>query len=141
MGALDELRRGCVFGAVHDPTYPFWRSDEVKWKRCLMFNLTPPTESDDAHYFIATASGVHFFRENPHLLSDVLLFPAGSYPFFPEETAVDFRELCIIPIRKLQQNSLRPLGHLSAEDIERCVMTAKAARQLAFRELKLLGLR
>lgn len=79
---LEELRRGCVFGADHDASLQFWVSDP-KCKRCLLFNAVPPTDAENAHYFIATASGVDYFRENGHLLSDVLILPANSYPFFP----------------------------------------------------------
>lgn len=140
MGAAEELRRGCVFGADHDTSFNFWVADP-KWKRCLLFNLSPPGNSDEAHYFIATASGVHYFREHEHLLSDVLIFPAGAYPFFPKETAIDFRELCVVPVKKLRQKNLRLLGHLSVADVQRCATTASSARILETRDKKLLGLR
>jgi hypothetical protein len=137
---MPDLDRGSVFGADHDTTFRFWVANP-KWKRCLLFNLTPPEATDDAHYFIATASGVHYFREHPWLLSDVLIFAAGSYAFFPKETAIDFRSLCIVPIPKLKQNNLRVLGRLSADDIAKCSATAGSARQLENKQKKLLGLR
>jgi hypothetical protein len=85
MVAAPTLPRGTVFGADHDDTYEFWNSPDPSWKRCLAFNVTPPTVTDEVHYFIAT-SQVNAFRENPQLLSDILVFPANSYPFFPKET-------------------------------------------------------
>lgn len=137
---LQELRRGCVFGADHDTTLEFWVSDP-KWKRCLLFNLAPPQESGDAHYFIATASGVHYFLENSNLLSDVLILPANAYPFFPKETALDFRELCVVPMKKLREMNLRVLGHLSADDVAKCEVAANSAAQLVNEDKRLLGLR
>jgi len=134
------LRRGCVFGADHDTSFDFWVEDP-KWKRCLLFNLLPPAENDDAHYFLATASGVNYFRENPLLLSDVLILPASSYSFFPRETAIDFRNLCVAPMRKLRHMNLRELGELRAGDVARCAEIAGKAMQLTNRSKKLLGLR
>lgn len=95
---------------------------------------------DEVHYFIAT-SGVHYFRENPHLLSDVLIFPAKSYSFFPKETAIDFRELRVVTLKNLRQKNLRVLGYLSPADVSRCAAAAGAARLLVTGEKKLLGLR
>ena len=135
-----RLERGCVFGADHDTTYKFWVS-QPKWKRCLLFNLSPPGDADDAHYFIATASGVSYFYEHPLLLPDVLMFPASSYAFFPKETAIDFRELRIVPMKKLRQKNLKVLGYLSGADIQKCASTANLAAQLVTRDKQLLGLR
>jgi len=137
---LAELRRGCVFGADHDTSLDFWVSDP-KWKRCLLFNTSPPTDAETAHYFIASASSVSYFRENGHLMSDALILPANSYPFFPKETALDFRVLCKVPMAKLRQMNLRVLGHLSDEDVARCEVAANSANQLVNNDKRLLGLR
>ena len=137
---LEELRRGCVFGADHDTTLEFWVADP-KWKRCLLFNASPPGEADNAHYFFATASGVGFFQQHTNLMSDVLILPANSYPFFPKETALDFREVHVVPMKKLREMNLRVLGHLSAADIARCEVGANSACQLVNDDKRMLALR
>ena len=134
-----SLGRGAVFGASHDASYDFWVSGEPKWKMCLAFNVNPPAANDDVHYFIAT-SNVGFFRENPHLLSDVLILPARAYPFFPEETVLDFRDLCVVPLAKLQAKGLKLLGKLNESDVTRCENTIRSARILGNREKRRLAL-
>jgi hypothetical protein len=90
--AVPALPRGTVFRAEHDSSYLLWQSDEPR-SIAVAFNLTLPSAAGDAvHYFLAT-SKVARFRENPTILDEVAIFAAGSYPFFPEETAIDFR-LC-----------------------------------------------
>ncbi len=138
-GTPVALSRGCVFRAEHDSSYDFWNSPDPRWKLCLAFNVTPPTEADDVHYFIAT-SQLNYFRENPHLLSDVLILPRNEYIFFPEETAIDFRDLRVVPWPKLQSKGLRILGRLSDEDIRRCESIIRAARLLPNRDRRRLGL-
>src|SRR6266498_1266255 len=91
------VTRGCVFRAEHDSSYDFWNSSDPRWKLCLAFNSKPPESSGDIDYFIAT-SQLTYFRENPLLLTDVLILPANTYRFFPEETAIDFRYLRIVPL-------------------------------------------
>jgi hypothetical protein len=134
-----ELVRGCVFGAEHDRSFDFWASGESRWKLCVAFNATPPAADDDVHYFMAT-SQVNFFRERTQLAAEAVIFPANSYPFFPVETVLDFRDLRIAPKAKLQAKGLRVLGHLSDEDISRCVTTIRAARLLENRAKRRLGL-
>jgi hypothetical protein len=134
-----RLQRGCVFRAEHDPSYDFWKSADARWKLCLTFNSTPPDATSDVHYFIAT-SKLTYFRENPQLLSEVLILPARTYSFFPEETAIDFRDLHIVPLTKLQSNGLRILGQLTAADIERCETIIRAARLLSNRDRRRLNL-
>ncbi len=134
-----SITRGCVFGATHDATFEFWIDDKPKWKRCLAFGLTPPSDDEDAHYFIGT-SNVNRFTEQPLLMTDCLIFEAGSYPFFPEKTAIDFSELCIVPMEMLRKKGLKTLGHMSATDIERCAKVIAEARILPNKHKKLLGL-
>jgi hypothetical protein len=133
------LQRGCAFRAEHDSSYEFWKSTNARWKLCLAFNSTPPAAAGDVHYFIAT-SKLTYFRENPHLLSDVLIFPPNTYSFFPEETAIDFRDLHIVPLAKLQANGLRILGQLTAAHTARCEAMIRAARLLSNRDRRLLNL-
>jgi hypothetical protein len=133
------LRRGSIFRAEHDSSYAFWQSTEPRWKLCLAFGAAPADPTGDVHYFIAT-SKVNYFRENPQLLSEVLILPPASYPFFPEETAVDLRELRIVPFMKLQANGLEVLGHLTPEDILRCESIVRAGRLLSNRDRRLLKL-
>jgi hypothetical protein len=133
------LQRGCIFKAEHDASYEFWKSADARWKLCLTFNSTPPQSTGDVHYFIAT-SKLTYFRENPHLLSEVLIFPANTYGFFPEETAIDFRDLHIVPLSKLQSNGLRILGQLTNADTARCEATIRAARLLPNRDRRRLNL-
>ena len=133
------LQRGCVFRAEHDASYEFWKSADARWKLCLTFNSTPPEITGDVYYFIAT-SKLAYFRENPHLLSEVLIFPPNTYSFFPEETAIDFRDLRIVPFAKLQAKGLRILGQLTATDTQRCEMTIRAARLLPNRDRRRLNL-
>ena len=137
------LTRGCVFGATHDPSYDFWDvSQPAKWKLCVVFNVEEPAADDDqVHYFIATHSGVNYFRENPHLQSDVLILPANAYSCFPKETAIDFRNLRSVSLKKLRQKGMKILDHLSTDDIQRCVKVAGAAMQLENRDKKMLLLR
>jgi len=129
MGASALLERGSVFGAEHDSSYEFWVSPDPRWKLCLAFNATPPSFTDDVHYFIAT-SQVSYFREHPQFASDVVIFAPNAYPFFPQETAMDFRDLRIVPLAKLQQKGFKPLGRLRASDIAACEATARSARLL-----------
>jgi len=133
------LRRGSIFRAEHDSSFEFWKSAEPRWKLCLAFNSIPPATDGDVHYFIAT-SKIAYFRENPHLLSEVLLFPPNAYDFFPEETAIDFRELRIVPFAKLESKGLRILGQLTAVDIERCESAIRTARVLSNRDRRRLDL-
>lgn len=138
MPGTPDLPRGCVFRAEHDSSYEFWKSDEPRWKRCLAFNAVPPAAADDVHYFIAT-SKLTYFRENPHFLSDILIFPANAYPFFPEETAIDFRDLRVVALAKLQSKGLRILGHITPQDVARCETVVRTARLLQNRAKRLLG--
>jgi len=117
----------------------FWKSTEPRWKLCLAFNSIPPGTDGDVHYFIAT-SKITYFRENSHLLSEVLVFPPDAYDFFPEETAIDFRELRIVPFAKLESKGLRILGQLTAVDIERCESAIRTVRILSNRDRRRLGL-
>jgi hypothetical protein len=133
------LQRGCVFRAEHDESYEFWKSADARWKLCLTFNSTPPAPTDDVHYFLATSKRT-YFRENPHLLSEVVIFPPNTYSFFPEATAIDFRDLLIVPFVKLQANGLRILGKLTTADTERCETTIRAARLLSNRDRRRLNL-
>ena len=81
MNTPATLQRGCVFRAHHDSSYEFWISPEPRWKLCLAFNYTPADATGYVHYFIAT-SKLTYFRENPHLFSEVLIFPPNVYNFF-----------------------------------------------------------
>lgn len=137
--AQPALQRGCVFGAEHDTSYDFWVSADPRWKRCLAFNTTPPEATEEVHYFLST-SQVNFFREHPQFGAEVLIFPANAYPFFPAETAVDFRDLRAVPMAKLQSKGLRVLGQLSAHDIGRCLAIIMASRLLDNRAKRKLGL-
>lgn len=139
MAKPPQLERGCVFGADHDSTFGFWISRDPRWKRCLAFNFTPPPVNDDVHYFIAT-SRVNYFREHPLLMPDVRIFAASSYSFFPEETAIDFRELRVVPLAKLRTKGLKLLGKLSTDDLRSCEMVVRSARILENRAKKMLGL-
>lgn len=133
------LPRGCVFRAEHDASYDFWNSDDPRWKRCLAFNSTPPEPAGDVHYFVAT-SQINYFRENPHLLSEVLILQPNRYRFFPEETAIDFRDLRIVSLEKLQLKGLRILGNLTPEDVQRCESIIRTARLLSNRDRRRLAL-
>ena len=139
MSTPATLRRGSVFRAHHDSSYEFWSSDEPRWKLCLAFNSAPPDPAGDVHYFLAT-SKLTYFRENPHLLSEVLIFPPNMYSFFPEETAIDFRDLRVVTFAKLQTNGLRVLGHLTTEDVKRCESTIRTARLLSNKDRRRLDL-
>jgi len=139
MSKTEVLERGSVFGAEHDSSYDFWKSGDPRWKRCLAFNASATDAAGDVEYFIAT-SKLTYFRENPHMLSEVLILPPNSYPFFPEETAIDFRQLCIVSLGKLQSNGLRVIGHLTSDDIRRCEERIRAARLLPNRDRRRLGL-
>jgi hypothetical protein len=137
-----SIERGCVFGAEHDPSYGnAWISDEVEWKKCLAFNLGPAVtaDADDVHYFLATAE-LWRFRENPQLMSEVCFFDANSYPFFGQETAIEFSYLWRVPLAKLKGHRLKIQGRLSDADIKRCVESARGARLLNQKERRLLGL-
>ena len=134
------LQRGTVFGAQHDDTYDWWQSEEPKWKWCLVFNAKPLQPDEDVLYFVAT-SQLTYFRENPNLLTDILILAAGTYPFFPVETAIDFRDLRMVPLAKLLEKGLRIAGLLSAADVARCESIVRQARLLenrAKRDLALL---
>ncbi|HEV7428512.1 MAG TPA: hypothetical protein VGQ46_19310 [Thermoanaerobaculia bacterium] len=73
-------------------------------------------------------------------MSEVLIFPANAYRFSPEETAIDFRDLDVVPFAKLQSNGLQVLGHLTDEDTRRCEATMRAARLLSNRDRRRLNL-
>jgi hypothetical protein len=136
------IPRGCVFAAEHDPSYgPAWVSDAAAWKKCLAFNLGPPVQDDseNVYYFLAT-SETWRFHENPQLLSEVHIFAAGSYSFFPKETAIEFSELWIQPLSKLKQHRARIQGYLSPVDLQLCVEAARTARLLIPRHKRLVGL-
>jgi len=134
------LRRGTVFRAEHDDSFAFWESGDPRWKLCLVFNVTPPDNADDVYYFLAT-SKVSKYRENPSILSDTLILPAGAYPFFPEETLLDFRTLCIVSLDKLMGKGMKVVGELNAADLRKCEEIAGTARILENRAKKLIGLR
>jgi hypothetical protein len=134
------LQRGTVFRAEHDDSFDFWRSPEPRNKIALVFNATPVDAAADVHYFLAT-SKVMRYRENPAVLSDTLIFPAGTYPFFTEETLLDFSTLCTVPYAKLLGKGLQVLGSLTADDVARCARAIGAARVLENRAKRLLGLR
>jgi hypothetical protein len=70
----------------------------------------------------------------------VLIFPPNAYRFFPEETAIDFRDLHVVPFAKLQSNGLRVLGHLTSADAQRCEATIRTARLLSNRDRRRLNL-
>jgi len=133
------LQRGRVFGARHDASYEFWQSSDPRWKLCVAFNATPPELTDDIQYFMTT-SKLTYFRENTHLASEVLILAAGSYLFFPEETAIDFRDLRSVPISKLLTKGLKILGDLTGEDVKRCEEIVRAARILDNRAKRRLAL-
>jgi hypothetical protein len=134
------LQRGTVFRAEHDDSFDFWRSPEPRNKIALVFNRNPVGSSDDVHYFLAT-SKVSKYRENPAVLGDTLIFAAGSYPFFTEETLLDFTNLCTVPYTKLLGKGLQVLGALTDADVARCANTIALARVLENRAKKLLRLR
>ena len=134
------LRRGIVFRAEHDDSFGFWVSEGSRSKLCVVFNAKEPEVNDDVHYFLAT-SKVARYRENPTLLSDVLILPAGLYACFPEETLIDFRELCVVPFRKLVAKNLTVAGVLSDDHVRECEKVVGSARILENRAKKLLGLR
>jgi hypothetical protein len=58
----------------------------------------------------------------------------------PEETAIDFRDLHVVPFAKLQSNGLRVLGHLTSADTQRCEATIRTARLLSNRDRRRLNL-
>jgi hypothetical protein len=134
-----SLPRGSVFGAQHDSSYDFWASGDPRWKLCVAFNAVPPAAADDVHYFIAT-SQVNYFRENPQLESEVLILAPGSYSFFPEETAIDFRDLRIVPRAKLNSKGLKILGSLSEDDVRKCEAIIRGTRLLENRSKRRLAL-
>jgi hypothetical protein len=138
--AAPDLLRGTVFRAEHDDSFEFWRSPAPRNKIGLVFNVNRVDAPGDVHYFLAT-SKVSKYRENPAVLSDTLIFPAGTYPFFTEETLLDFTSLCTVPYAKLLEKGLLVLGSLTAADVARCAKTIGAARILENRAKKLLGLR
>jgi len=134
-----QMRRGTVFRAVHDEDYEFWVRDEPRSKFCIVFNLTPPSEGDDVHYFITTKD-VTRYRETPLLLSECVILAKGTYPFFELETAIQLDSLCVVPYRRLRTKRLKYLGELSPHDIARCEDVIRASRVLLPRDRKLLGL-
>lgn len=81
------------------------------------------------------------YRENPSILSDTIIIDAGAYDFFPQETLVDFRTLCVVPLEKLMSKGLKVVGELDPSDIAACEKTIGSARILENRAKKLLGLR
>jgi hypothetical protein len=136
------IGRGCIFGAEHDPSFgDTWVSQSAEWKKCLAFNVGPAVtdDSENVHYFLATAE-LWRFRENPQLLTEVCFFAANSYPFFPQETAIEFSYLWTVPLGKLKQHGLRVQGHLTTGDVERCINGARGARLLTPKERRLLAL-
>ncbi len=137
---IPTLNRGVIFRAEHDDSYPFWGDNQARSKLCLVFNAEPVGEGEDVHYFLAT-SKIARHRESPSILSDVLILPPASYPFFPLETLIDFRSLCVVPVDKLMTKRLTLRGVLSPEDIRRCEDVAAKARILDNRHKRLLGLR
>jgi hypothetical protein len=139
LAAIPHLQRGSVFRAEHDPSFIGWHDDEPRSKICVVFNATPPSLTDDVHYFMAT-SQVTIYRENPNLMGDALEFPKGSYPFFTKDTVVNFRELYVVPFAKLRRHKFALVGALSEADLERCEAVAGKAIQLLNRSKRLLGL-
>jgi hypothetical protein len=138
---IPSLTRGTVFRAEHDDSFEFWTAGEPpRSKLCLVFNVTSPAGAEDVHYFLTT-SKVSVYRENPSILSDTFIIPAGQYEFFPEETLIDFRTLCFAPLDKLKSKRLRVLGKISEADVLACAKVAGAARILENRSKRLLGLR
>ena len=137
--SVPTLTRGCVFRAEHDDSFVGWRDTTPRKKICVAFNAVPPGLPDEVHYFMAT-SQVAFYHDNPNLMSDAVEFPAGSYPFFPEQTIVNFREMYSATLAKLRQHSFKPLGSLSPADIKRCEDVARGAMQLLIKHKRLLGL-
>jgi hypothetical protein len=132
--AIPVLHRGVIFRAEHDDSYPFWGDNEARSKLCLVFNADPVREGDDVHYFLAT-SKIARHRESPSILSDVLILPPDSYPFFPLETLIDFRSLCVVSIEKLVTKKLTLRGVLNAEDVR------AAKRSLPKHESSTIGTR
>lgn len=139
MSQVPRVERGVIFGAEHDSSFEFWLSGSPRWKLCLAFNAVPPSLPDDVLYFIAT-SGVGFFHENPQLADDALILKPDTYSFFPRETALDFRELCVVPFTKLLNKQFKILGSLSDSDVRRCEQRIRSARQLEPRMKRKLGL-
>jgi len=137
---IPDLHRGVIFRAEHDDSYPFWGDNEPRSKLCLVFNADPVLEGDDVHYFLAT-SKIAKHRESPSILSDVLILSPASYPFFPLETLIDFRSLCVVSVEKLVTTRLTLRGVISPEDIRRCEDVAAKARILDNRHKRLLRLR
>jgi hypothetical protein len=137
---VPQLVRGTVFRAEHDDSFEFWNSSDPRSKLCLTFNLTPPTAGGDVHYFLAT-SKVSSYRENPSILSDTFIISPGRYAFFPDETLIDFRTLCVVPMDKLIGKRLEVKGELSKEDLAATEKIVGVARILENRAKKLLGLR
>lgn len=135
------LSRGIVFRAEHDSTYEFWGNDQPpRSKLCLAFNADPVSDGGDVHYFLTT-SKVTRYRETPSILSDVLILPPGSYDFFPDETLLDFRRLCVVSFSKLVTHRMTIKGTIGEEDIRRCADIASTARILETSAKKLLRLR
>lgn len=138
MSTTPALRRGAVFLAEHDNSYPFWDGPPRK-KLCLVFNVEPVSHGD-VHYFFAT-SKVWKYRAMPSIMTDVRVLPQGSYDFFPEETLLDFRYLHIVPLMKLKTHNMTIKGRLTDDDIYECAKTAAAARILGRPDKRLLALR
>lgn len=135
------LYRGTVFRAEHDSTYDFWGSEQPpRSKLCLVFNADPVSDGDEVQYFLTT-SKVTKYRETPSILSDVLILPPASYDFFPDETLLDFRHLCVVPFAKLATHRISIKGKISEEDVRRCAEIISKARLLENRAKKLLRLR
>jgi|ERR1051325_2732192 hypothetical protein len=140
--APPTLHRGTVFRAEHDNTYEFWGSGAPRSKYGVVFNAAPVAgeSNEEVLYFLCT-SKVSKLREKPAVLSDVMILPAGEYTFFPDETAIDCRSLCAVPLAKLVQHHMKIVGELTPAHIRQCEETVAKARILEFRAKKLLGLR
>ena len=131
------LDRGTVFRAIHDSSYAFWHDDEPpRAKFCVVFNVNPVSHGD-VHYFM-TSSRIWKYQD---VLSDVLIIPPGTYDFFPEETLIDVRYLCIVPLAKLMTKNMEIKGPLTVDDVYRCAEIAANAKALVRPDKKLLGLR
>jgi hypothetical protein len=139
--APQTLRRGMVFRAQHDDTFAFWGTDQPpRSKLGLVFNASPVSDGSDVQYFLTTTK-VGRFRETPSILTDVLIVPAGTYPFWPEETLIDFRHLCIVAYAKLVAHHMTLKGAITDDHLRECEEIVAKARLLENRAKKLLALR
>lgn len=133
------LQRGTIFWAVHDETYEFWVRDEPRGKYCVVFNIAPPSEQDDVLYFLTTGS-TRYYTQRPHLLTECLILPKGSYACFDRKTAIQFGDLCQAPLSKLRMKGLMIVGQLSPEHVAACEAKIRLARKLLPEYKKLIGL-